>query len=780
MGSLQAKMAGDDNKDAGVEISIPVAEDPAEESNPVTAQVIADAAGDAADSAAETVNDAVDKYSAAVAKVPKAADIANRIETGTIDPNEKPKQTGEASGEATKAVNEASTCGGNCGGDKLSQVRPILEIFGTIMESVVAPVAGPCGFWVLHKALVAFAIIFFFVNLGVVLDTMANSTVTDIVLKHEKKIVYPDIYICTPAVDLFYAFKCCGETCGKTKTVGGVTSPDEAVGDYCSNSGFVSLPLEGSSEGCELGEFANYDLGRSAATSCPYTATRGQGGITEVEWDTYVNNFKLQYAGSAKLPLKTKAWVKNDKAEGLENRMPTFTPSKSGSLILSAVTGEFAVDDVVTGGSSKVTATITGVNKATLLIMTDVSCPVTVAYPEGNCDGSFTDGETLTATTGSGATGKFVRGDQDVDATPRGYRYRDTVFKPTCYYFENTGKAAATYDSPDTYLSMAFAAVMTQNILMFPPSTVAYLMETGKVPYEGSKVPTAKTGGILATKVVFPGYGNVGLGQISFDKIKDTIKGETAWTMLYDVDTTSYPVRAQNIIGSSDHEPETCTNSAVHTTASRGAEVMTAANKYAWTAAEQNECRAIAGATLHAATGTSSGFTYFNDLDQNSETHVPPGAGKCSDAAKTTKTECEIADTWTTPFRKQSYSAIDNKLWSAVSFSISNFVVREITIRDHTVAEVWAAIGGLWSGSLLILMVFFGTSDVSNAKHRFYRTFNFCCPGTRDEWLEEAGKEVANAAEEEENDKFREKIEVYFAMKAAEAEAEQTEAKKDE
>ena len=49
------KMAGDDNKDPGVEISIPVAEDPAEESNPVTAQGIADAAGDAADSAAEVM-----------------------------------------------------------------------------------------------------------------------------------------------------------------------------------------------------------------------------------------------------------------------------------------------------------------------------------------------------------------------------------------------------------------------------------------------------------------------------------------------------------------------------------------------------------------------------------------------------------------------------------------------------------------------------------------------------------------------------------------------------
>merc|ERR1712086_1160354 len=101
-------------------------------------------------------------------------------------------------------------------------------------------------------------------------------------------------------------------------------------------------------------------------------------------------------------------------------------------------------------------------------------------------------------------------------------------------------------------------------------------MENGKVPYQGTSAST--TGEILATKVVFPGYGNVGVGQISFDKIKDTSKGETAWTMLYGVDTTSYPVRAQNVIGSSDHEPAKCTNAA-------HAVVMTAANKYAWTAA---------------------------------------------------------------------------------------------------------------------------------------------------------------------------------------------------
>ena len=117
-----------------------------------------------------------------------------------------------------------------------------------------------------------------------------------------------------------------------------------------------------------------------------------------------------------------------------------------------------------------------------------------------------------------------------------------------CFYFANTGNAAATYNTPDTYVSMAFAAVMTRNILTNPPVLEAYLMEKGKVPYEGTAAAT--TGGILATKVVFPGYGNAGVGSISFDKIKDTSKGDTAWTILYDVDTTSFPIHAQNIIGS--------------------------------------------------------------------------------------------------------------------------------------------------------------------------------------------------------------------------------------
>lgn len=122
----------------------------------------------------------------------------------------------------------------------------------------------------------------------------------------------------------------------------------------------------------------------------------------------------------------------------------------------------------------------------------------------------------------------------------------------------------------------------------------------------------------------------------------------------------------------------------------------------------------------------------------------------------------------TTETMTATYDEINSGiLYGAVAFTISNFVVREITIRNYTVAEYWAAIGGLWSASLMLCMIFFSTTEIADAKHRLFRVFNFTCPASRDEWMAEAGKEVANAAEEEANDKFRE---MYLAMKAAEAE----------
>jgi hypothetical protein len=84
---------------------------------------------------------------------------------------------------------------------------------------------------------------------------------------------------------------------------------------------------------------------------------------------------------------------------------------------------------------------------------------------------------------------------------------------------------------------------------------------------------------------------------------------------------------------------------------------------------------------------------------------------------------------------------VEGPLIASIGYSINNFVVREITIRNYTVAEVWAGVGGLWAGSLLLVMIFFSTTDVSDSKHRLFRIFNFVCPSHRGAWIERAESE---------------------------------------
>ena len=218
---------------------------------------------------------------------------------------------------------------------------------------------------------------------------------------------------------------------------------------------------------------------------------------------------------------------------------------------------------------------------------------------------------------------------------------------------------------------MAMAADLSPAQIKRPTAMKAYLMEAGKVPYKWTAGAT--TGGILATEVQMPGFGMMGVGDISFDKIKDTSRGENTWTYLWDVDSMSYPVQAENLVG----------------------------------------------ATTAASSGTAGTASYGYKLTS------------VLDATKT---------------MTGSYDSMNNGLlYGVAAFTISNFVVREITIRDYTVAECWAAIGGLWSGSLMICMIFFSTTEIVDAKHRLFRVFNFTCPAQRDEWLANADAEAIAA-----------------------------------
>jgi len=603
--------------------------------------------GDHADDAMATLTDAADAHDDAAKKAADIVDLANRVEQGQVDPNAAPAEDGAVAAASKDVTGALPDSAAHC-----SHVRGFVEIFGTIMEAIVAPVAGPsCMFWV-HKALVAFSVVFFIVNLGVLLHTVANTTITDIELKHEKTVLYPDIYVCMPAYSNFYSFKCCSDACTSTSS-------------GCKNAGFLNLALENSAEGCPLGLFPGHDLGMTAATSCPFTAGSGRKGMSD--WTTYPS-YVQKYAGATSSTFARKktgttnyVWPEDAWATGLEERMPSFTPSSSDQITITTTSGTFAAGDLITGSTSEVTATVVVRESATSLVIKEASCP------SNNCNTYFTANEAITVA--GGAAGTFVSG-----TSPKGYRMRDTTYYPVCMAFRNNAAtiADATFNLEQNYVQMAFAATMTKNILQQPPTLVAFLMESGKIPYAAS--PSKE---ILATKIPMPGYGNAGVGTISYDKVMDTSQGETDWTINYDVDTISYAIRQQNIIGTK------------------------------------------AASNPEIAEGTNIGYAMKDSLSDPVE------------------------------YFSESYGDSDGLIWGVVSFTISNFVVREITIRDHTISEVWAAIGGLWSGSILILCIFFSASDIPDAKHRLFQVFNWTCPSVRDEWLaaaEEEGSRDANAA----------------------------------
>lgn len=56
----------------------------------------------------------------------------------------------------------------------------------------------------------------------------------------------------------------------------------------------------------------------------------------------------------------------------------------------------------------------------------------------------------------------------------------------------------------------------------------------------------------------------------------------------------------------------------------------------------------------------------------------------------------------------------------------------------------------MWAGSLLIVVILFGETDVSDAKHRLYRVFNFTLPSYRDAWIEEIEANPNNSVVKEE------------------------------
>ena len=70
-------------------------------------------------------------------------------------------------------------------------------------------------------------------------------------------------------------------------------------------------------------------------------------------------------------------------------------------------------------------------------------------------------------------------------------------------------------------------------------------------------------------------------------------------------------------------------------------------------------------------------------------------------------------------------------------FMVKSFVSRKITIRWQTTAEIWAAIGGLYGGAMLVMGLLFAASGYVDKKGSEVMVFKFHSDETKQEILEQ-------------------------------------------
>jgi hypothetical protein len=246
--------------------------------------------------------DGVDTLNKANAAAGQASVLASNVGVGQSE-----------SGDVKK---ETSNCVEKCG-----PIASALSIAGSMLGQILAPVAGPCYWYWIHKFIVAFSILFFFVNLGILLDTFANSSVTEITTKHATSIVWPDVYLCIDALTFFHTFLCCSSSCSASVSGG------------CKAIGFLKLPLTGSTDGCPLGIFNDHSKGKTAATSCPYSVKVGQKVVDITNYgsiNTALPMYKMTQVGANPTPVAN-SWTVSTFGTGLENKLPTYSPASTNS-----------------------------------------------------------------------------------------------------------------------------------------------------------------------------------------------------------------------------------------------------------------------------------------------------------------------------------------------------------------------------------------------------------------------------------------------------------------
>jgi hypothetical protein len=82
------------------------------------------------------------------------------------------------------------------------------------------------------------------------------------------------------------------------------------------------------------------------------------------------------------------------------------------------------------------------------------------------------------------------------------------------------------------------------------------------------------------------------------------------------------------------------------------------------------------------------------------------------------------------------------ELYCISAFAFDTFIVRQVTIRYPTTGEVWSEIGGLYAGSLFILVLFFASTGYVNDKGAEVQVFKWLPSATREEWLKGFSKKL--------------------------------------
>jgi hypothetical protein len=242
-----------------------------------------------------------------------------------------------------------------------------------------------------------------------------------------------------------------------------------------------------------------------------------------------------------------------------------------------------------------------------------------------------------------------------------------------CWYYKANIDAVFNKDEHKKYLTNVFATTMTQAQGKGPTYFEVYMMAAGQKPYEGDS--TSTTGRVLATKKTWPGIGSKSVGSISVDFIKDKTKGETEFTPVYHLSVITMPMKLEYSM-----------------------------------------------VTAQSATGDNLHFNSALKL----ETDDP--------------LDPYLSETDTHGKRKYRpwYTLATDVAYGMNSFTVDSFFVREVTTRyQYSIYDVWAAIGGLYGGSLLILSMLFTVTTIPELTE--VKVFRLLPPTLKKKWLGEYG-----------------------------------------